>query len=193
LARALVSRLSDKDEYTGWHSQNVAKLMYELADDMGFDTKYKEEALVAGLVHDIGKVKIPPYILNKPGVLTTVEYKIIKAHPEFGVRILGRFGSFDKILDAIRHHHERYDGKGYPDGREGTDIPLFSRMLAICDTFDAMTSKRCYRPPHEAEEALAELELCAGTQFDPEISQQFICMMGSSCLGQNYYNYKKGR
>lgn len=177
MARTLVSILSGRDKYTGLHSQNVANLMYQLADSMGLYAEDKEKAYIAGLVHDIGKMKLPSYILTKPGALTVEEYDIIKSHSELGVRLLSKFDEFASILDAIRHHHERFDGNGYPDGKQGEAIPLLSRMLAVCDTFDAMTTKRCYRPPHTWKEALAEIKLYAGTQFDPVISQQFLSMM----------------
>jgi putative nucleotidyltransferase with HDIG domain len=170
------------DKYTSRHSQNVAGMMYTLAACMDFSPAAKEAAYIAGLVHDIGKIDIPLAILQKPGTLTAYEYNIMKCHPELGVRILGQIGGFDNVLDAIRHHHERYDGKGYPVGKQGNSIPLLSRMLAVCDSFDAMISKRCYRQPNSLEEALNEIKRCAGKQFDPAISWQFLCMQRSIVL-----------
>ncbi|QJW48810.1 HD domain-containing protein [bacterium BFN5] len=117
------------------------------------------------------------YILNKPGRLTSEEFAIIQEHPNIGASILDNINGFEDIASAVRCHHERYDGTGYPNQVSGDQIPLFSRMLAVCDTFDAMTSARCYRQPFSEQEAVMEIRRCSGSQFDPEISEAFIEML----------------
>lgn len=177
IAKALVNVLAANDTATSRHSRNVAVLMYRLSKAMGLEETSQEAAYTAGLVHDIGKMRVPMAILNKPGALTAEEYGLIKEHPEMGVQVLCHFTGFEDIIDVVRSHHERYDGRGYPECRHKEDIPLLSRMLAVCDAFDAMTATRCYRPACSCEDAIAEIQRYAGTQFDPEICQTFLCMI----------------
>jgi putative nucleotidyltransferase with HDIG domain len=174
---AIHETLEFRDNYTSEHSKNVANLMYDLSDYMGLSANTQNIAFVAGLVHDIGKMGISPAILNKVGKLTLEEYTYMQKHPNFGAEILTKIGGFDYILLEIRHHHERYDGTGYPDRLQGEDIPFLSRMLAVCDTYDAMTTKRCYSPEISVITALAEIEKCTGSQFDAQVSQPFLKMM----------------
>ena len=132
-------------------------------------------AYLVGIVHDVGKVSVPDHILNKPGRLTADEFAVIKQHPEIGADLLAEVDGLEKVAEIVRHHHERYDGQGYGQGLSGKMIPLFSRMLSVCDTFDAMTSARCYRrKPLSVRKALEEIAQCAGSQFDPVISKHFI-------------------
>jgi len=134
------------------------------------------------LLHDIGKIGIPERILGKNGKLTNEEYEIIKSHPILGHNMIKHIGDFDKngVLDIILYHHERYDGKGYPKGLKGDQIPLFARIVGIADTFDAMTTKRVYRDAFDIEEALNEIRKNKGTQFDSEIVDIFLSIFDSN-------------
>lgn len=132
-------------------------------------------AYLIGIVHDVGKVSVPDHILNKPGRLTAEEFAVIKQHPQIGAKLLAEVDGLEKMAEIVRYHHERYDGQGYGQGLFGQNIPFFSRMLAVCDAFDAMTSARCYRrKPLSTAQALEEISKGAGSQFDPKISQRFI-------------------
>lgn len=177
IIRSFAEAIGARDSYTKEHSEGVAELMLELAEYMQLGQHNAGRVYLAGLVHDIGKIGIPEHILNKPGRLTAAEFIIIQQHPAIGANILSNINGFEDIARAVRHHHERFDGSGYPGGMEGLEIPLFSRMLAVCDTFDAMTSARCYRRPFQPEEAFEEIRRCSGSQFDPVISEAFIKMM----------------
>ncbi len=171
--KALVRTLEAKDPYTGQHSQRVTRVAVGLARHAGC-SPYDVEALnFAGHLHDIGKIGIRDQILMKPGRLTDVEYEIIKSHPVIGEEIVAHLGLLPMEKAIIRHHHERWDGGGYPDGLAGEDIPTLSRILAVADTFDAMTSNRPYRQAMDGEEALKEVVKNAGTQFDPAAVEAF--------------------
>jgi len=174
IIKAFCKSIGARDAYTMHHVENVADLMVGLAEYMHLPVPDVALAYLVGLVHDIGKIGISENILNKPGRLTDEEYALIKRHATIGADILAEIEGFEKIAEVIRHHHERYDGKGYASGLMGEDIPLFSRMLAICDSFDAMTSMRCYRAPMNIAQAVEEIIRCTGTQFDPMISKSFI-------------------
>jgi ribonuclease P protein subunit RPR2 len=128
------------------------------------------------LLHDVGKVGIPESILCKPGPLTEEEYEVMKTHPLIGVQIVAPIAFLDDSVDIIRCHHERWDGKGYPDGLRAEGIPLGARIFSVCDTFDAMTSDRPYRRALPFDDAVAEIERCGGTQFDPDVVTAFIAM-----------------
>lgn len=177
IIRSFAEAIGARDSYTKEHSEGVAELMLELAQYMRMGQHNVGRVYLAGLVHDIGKIGIPEHILNKPGRLTAEEFAIIQQHPAIGASILANINGFEDIARAVRHHHERFDGSGYPGGLSGLEIPLVSRMLAVCDTFDAMTSARCYRQSFSPGEAFAEIGRCSGSQFDPAISKAFIEMM----------------
>lgn len=162
------------DPYTSMHEEHVAELMAGLASQLGMNSNEISLAFIVGLVHDVGKIKIPEYILTKPGKLTNEEFNIMKEHAEQGAAMLAAVEGADFIVPIMRHHHERYDGHGYPSGLSGTSIPLLSRMLAVCDSFDAMTTHRCYREPVTLEASVEEIRRCSGTQFDPAIAAVFI-------------------
>lgn len=162
------------DPYTAMHAEHVAELMAGLASQLGMSSDEISLAFIVGLVHDVGKIKIPGDILNKPGRLTQDEFNIMKLHAELGANMLTQVEGAEAIIPIMRYHHERYDGKGYPEGIAGNRIPLLSRMLAICDTFDAMTTQRCYRQPVSLELCIAEIKRCAGIQFDPALCKLFI-------------------
>jgi HD-GYP domain-containing protein (c-di-GMP phosphodiesterase class II) len=162
------------DPYTSMHAEHVADLMAGLATRMLMTSDGINLAYMVGIMHDVGKISIPNEILTKPGRLNEEEFAIMKQHAAEGARMISGIVGVEQIAKVMRHHHERFDGKGYPDGLAGEDIPLFSRMLALCDSFDAMTTKRCYRTPINLPDCLTELERCSGGQFDPAICNSFI-------------------
>jgi putative two-component system response regulator len=171
---ALAYALEAKDVYTSGHSQRVTEVSVAIAGEMGLAKKEIEKVRLAGLVHDIGKIGVREAVLNKPGSLSEEEYKHVRLHSETGERILIPIVDDEEILKAVRHHHERYDGWGYPDGLRGEQIPRLARIIAVADTFDAMTSERPYRKAMTEEEACAEIERCRGSQFDPEVADAFL-------------------
>ena len=167
-----------RDTYTRGHSDRVAVCAAAIAKEMGKDASYCERVRIAGLFHDIGKIGVSDEILMKKSKLTLEEYVKIKKHPEDGERILSALTMFQEIVPIVRAHHERLDGKGYPDGLKGEEIPLESRMIAVADSFDAMTSKRSYRQALSLEEAIVQLKEGSGTQFDPEVVKAFLPIAG---------------
>ena len=179
MIKALAKAIDANDNYTGKHSEHVAVLMAELGRSLDFSVEETSLAYFAGLVHDIGKIGVPESILKKPARLTEMEFAYIKRHPDVGADILGEIAGFEKIAEAIRYHHERYDGRGYPHALKGDNIPILSRMLTLCDAYDAMTTTRCYRSPVSKEAALKEIKELSGIQFDPVISGNFLEMIQS--------------
>ncbi|MBB47734.1 MAG: hypothetical protein CMJ33_04165 [Phycisphaerae bacterium] len=174
--QAMVSAIDAKDRYTCGHSQRVAWLARELAINCGHDAEFVKRVHLAGLVHDVGKIGVPERVLSKPGRLDDDEFKAIQAHPEIGSRILRDIPQMDGILPAVMHHHERWDGRGYPDAISGEDIPLIARIVSIADAFDAMSSTRTYRAARPRHEVLAEMNRCRGTQFDPDLVGPFLAI-----------------
>ncbi|AEX85463.1 putative domain HDIG-containing protein [Marinitoga piezophila KA3] len=174
IIKSLISFLELHDEYTKNHSKNVAELSKKIAEKMGFGKPFIKKIYWAGLLHDIGKLLIPIEILNKKSRLTEEEYEYIKKHPEYGYNALIKSESLSEIAIAIRHHHERWDGKGYPDGLKGEAIPIMSQIISVADAWDAMRSRRSYRNPLDIEIAIKEIEENAGKQFSPEIVKVFI-------------------
>jgi putative nucleotidyltransferase with HDIG domain len=174
---ALNDALEVKDSYTGGHASRVQEYAVKLAETKGMKKQQVELIRTAALLHDIGKIGIPDYILNKEGKLTQKEFEIIKEHPVMGARILSNVDSLKDISNIIRHHHEKYDGTGYPYALTGDEIPLESSILAIADSFDAMTTDRPYKRAMLVREALEELELNKGTQFNPILVDEFIKAM----------------
>jgi putative nucleotidyltransferase with HDIG domain len=173
----LVSTLEAKDPYTRRHSQRVTEFAMQLAEAMGLQKEAIEMINFAGMLHDIGKIGIADGILTKTGKLTDEEYAMIKEHPVIGERIVAPLGLLAEERAIIRNHHERWDGKGYPDGLVGEAIPSAARILAVADAFDAMTTTRSYREALDVETALQEMALCSGTQFDPRICGIWIAMV----------------
>jgi diguanylate cyclase (GGDEF)-like protein/putative nucleotidyltransferase with HDIG domain len=167
-AASLAKAVDARDTYTGSHSERVSELAARLASRMGIDVEQVELTRLAGSLHDLGKLAIPEEILRKPGELTDTERLVLERHPQIGHRMLDSLG-VDPVADVVLHHHERWDGAGYPDGLQGETIPLGARIIFVADAYDAMTSDRIYRPKLSSESALAELRRCAGTQFDPTI------------------------
>ena len=174
LVRALVSSVDAKDPYTCGHSSRVAITCREITRLLGLGEAEAEEAYMAGLLHDIGKIGTPETILRKEGRLLPDERKIIEQHPEVGGRILGGIRKLDAVREAVVHHHERTDGRGYPDGLAGDETPLLARIVGLADAFDAMTSNRPYRPVMPLDHVLREIEQNTGTQFDPQVAAAFF-------------------
>jgi diguanylate cyclase (GGDEF)-like protein/putative nucleotidyltransferase with HDIG domain len=167
-AASLAKAVDLRDTYTGSHSARVAELAARVAARLGLDQEQVELSRLAGSLHDLGKLAIPEEILRKPGPLTGPERLVLERHPQIGFRMLDSLG-IDPVAEWILHHHERWDGTGYPDRLPGPEIPLGARIIFVVDAYDAMTSDRVYRGRLEQEDALAELERCAGTQFDPAV------------------------
>jgi diguanylate cyclase (GGDEF)-like protein/putative nucleotidyltransferase with HDIG domain len=167
-AASLARAVDARDVYTGSHSQRVADLAARTARRLGLPDEEVELTRLAASLHDLGKLAIPEEILRKPGPLTEPERMVLERHPQIGFRMLESLG-VDPVAEWVLHHHERWDGSGYPDGLPGDQIPLGARIIFVADAYDAMTSERVYRRRVLAEQAVAELKRCAGTQFDPEI------------------------
>jgi HD-GYP domain-containing protein (c-di-GMP phosphodiesterase class II) len=174
LLHALTSAVDAKDAYTCGHSERVALVSRELAEKAGFGAHFCERIYMAGLLHDVGKIGIPDAVIRKAGKLTDEEFDEVKKHPEIGARILADITQIEDLIPGVRHHHERFDGNGYPWRLAGEEIPLMGRVLCLADCFDAMTSNRTYRQGMPLETALAEISKCAGTQFDPELAGHFV-------------------
>ena len=164
---ALAATVSAKDDYTGGHIHRVHRLGILLAGQVAPGDVRDPQMGYGFLLHDIGKLTVPDSILTKPGPLTDEEWQVMRGHPEAGVRILSHVPFLDRVLDVVLHHHEQWDGGGYPHGLAGEQIPLWARIFAIVDTVDAMTSERPYRQALPIPVAIEELERHAGTQFDP--------------------------
>ena len=172
--KSISSALDAKDTYTHGHSMRVTLYSLALANALNLPEEMIEEIETAGLLHDIGKIAIPEKILLKPGSLTEEEFNIIKTHPALGEKLVNSIGKLKLISNWLKAHHERYDGKGYPDGLVGENIPLSARIIALADTYDAMTSDRSYRKGLSHEVAIEEIKRCSGTQFDPSLAALFV-------------------
>jgi HD-GYP domain-containing protein (c-di-GMP phosphodiesterase class II)/GGDEF domain-containing protein len=172
--RSLADAIEAKDPGVRSHSEEVARYAAAVAARLDLDPQRREELLFGSLLHDVGKIGISERILCKPGRLTEDEFSVIKLHPRIGHRIVAGIPALAPIAPAILHHHERYDGDGYPSGLAGDRIPLEARIVGVADSFSAMIADRPYSPGRTPEDACAELERCAGTQFDPEVVQLFV-------------------
>ena len=165
---SLSNALEAKDAVTSQHTEEVVRLAVGAAAELELDLEAVRSVELGAVLHDIGKVRVPESILNKPGPLTDEEWAVMKTHPEIGEHILGPIQSLHRILPIVRHHHERWDGAGYPDGLSGRGIPLGARIVAVCDAYRAMTENRPYRAALSTSEARDELAAGAGTQFDED-------------------------
>ncbi len=171
---ALAVALLERDRYTGEHSEAVIEMSGAVARNLGLGAFEVERVKSAALLHDIGKVAIPDEILHKPGPLTDDEWKLMRQHPVIGERILRVLPGLGTVARIVRHEHEHWDGGGYPDGLEGEDIPLGSRIIIAADTYHAITSDRPYRAARSHSDAIEELTRCAGSQFDPGVTAALI-------------------
>jgi putative nucleotidyltransferase with HDIG domain len=175
---ALCQAVETKDFYTRGHSERVSRGATLLARQIGMGAERVEAIRYAGMLHDVGKLGVPTKVLQKTGPLTEEELAAIQLHPMRGLEIVRQIGFLTEALDGIMHHHERMDGKGYPMGLAGDEIPEFARVIAVADAFDSMTSTRSYRGARSVEEAVAELRKCSGMQFDPVLVEAFIAALG---------------
>jgi response regulator RpfG family c-di-GMP phosphodiesterase len=171
---ALIKALEAKDFYTRGHSQRVTMISLAIGREMNLSSTHLEDLRRAAILHDLGKIGVREGVLNKPAKLTQEEFREVVRHPEVGTQILSPIPLFRRLLPAILHHHERFDGSGYPGGLARTDIPIDSRIMTVADAYDAMTSDRAYRSALPVEKAMAEIQRCSGTQFDPEIVSIFL-------------------
>ena len=171
---ALTAAIDAKDSYTFTHSLNVSKYAVILAEALGMNATDVEIVRIAGLLHDIGKISIPEHILQKTSRLEPEEYAIMKTHVENSTKMIRYLPNMDYVIPAVVGHHERYDGKGYPDGLAGEAIPLYARIIAVADAYDAMTSNRSYRQVMTQDKVRAEITRVSGTQLDPIIAGYMV-------------------
>jgi putative nucleotidyltransferase with HDIG domain len=181
LLHALTSAVDAKDAYTCGHSERVALLSQRLAREIHLPEPQVERIYMAGLLHDVGKIGVPESVLQKAGRLTPEEFEHMKKHPAIGARILSDIKQIEDVIPGVMHHHERYDGKGYPAGLAGRNIPLMGRIICLADCFDAMTSNRTYRRALPLEVALVEIRRCSGSQFDPSLAEAFLKIDADQC------------
>ena len=163
-----------KDTYTRGHSDRVSEISVLIGKEVGLSEKDLNTLKIGGLFHDIGKIGVPDSILQKEAKLTDDEYSQIKNHPAIGVHILSTASIFNDIIPIVKHHHEKYDGNGYPSRLKGEEIPYLARIAAVADSFDAMTSKRAYRDSLPLDVVKNEFVRCRGTQFDPQLADVFL-------------------
>jgi HD-GYP domain-containing protein (c-di-GMP phosphodiesterase class II) len=175
--RAMALALENRNEFMRFHSSRVAKMARALGRELGLDTEEIDCLEIGGLLHDFGNIGIRVEVLNKIGDLTTEEFEHVKSHTVIAERILEPIGKLETVVKYIRFHHERVDGKGYPDGLKGDRIPLGARILALCEAFVAMTSERPHRPALPPEKAAEEILRGAGTQFDPALVPRFVAVI----------------
>ena len=180
---ALSAAIEARDPYARGHSSRVTVFAQAMARSLRLDKERLAVLRLGALLHDVGKLVVPSSVLLKSGPLTDEELGLMRRHPAAGARMLRTLGAPETILPLVLHHHERWDGAGYPTGRRGDDIPLEARVLCIADSFDAMTSTRPYRATWTPDEALEELARCAGTQFDPELVTAFASAWADAGLG----------
>lgn len=171
---AFAKAIEAKDPYTRGHSERVRDISMAIGRRMGLEGKEEKELEITALLHDIGKIGVAEAVLRKKGKLDESEYAEMKKHPSIGAEILSSISQLATAIPGIKHHQERFDGKGYPDGLKGAGIPLFARIIAVADTFDAMTSNRPYRDRQTDGTAIGEIKRCTGAQFDPECVGAFM-------------------
>ena len=175
---SFVSMVDERDTYTGGHSQRVATYCRLIAQEMGYSDSECDMMYKAGILHDIGKISTPDSILLKPSKLTDLEYKLVVEHVTIGYNLLSNIPMYKDIAEIILCHHERHDGKGYPKGIQGDEIPVFGRIIKVADSFDAMTTSRIYKARVSLSQAMKELKDCSGTQFHPEVVESAIKALG---------------
>jgi putative nucleotidyltransferase with HDIG domain len=182
--RTLISVINSRDKFTYTHLQRVAAYCRQFADDIGLNEEDKRQLCYAAYIHDIGKIDVPKEIIGKTGKLTQEEWEILKTHPAIGAEMIKNVENLDKVYDIILQHHERYDGKGYPNGIMGTETSYLARVLTVIDAFDAMTSERPYQERKTFAEGIAELNRCKGDQFDPDIVDKFVDSISNKGLAE---------
>jgi len=180
MACSLISLIDLRDRYTGGHSTRVAGYVRNIAVQMCLPDEETEDIVLAASLHDIGKIGVPDHVLLKEGKLTDEEFEWIRKHPEWGWMAVRNVEGFQYASLLLLHHHERLDGRGYPGNLKGSQIPLGSRLITVADSFDAMTTNRPYRSARTHDEAIRELQRCAGTQFDPDVVNAFCASMSDS-------------
>jgi len=177
---AIIQLLEKHDPYTKGHSENVARLSMEFATYLGLSEKRIQDLYWAGIVHDMGKILIPQSLLNKPSRLTMREFEEIKKHPVYAYEVFKNSYPMKEIALYVKHHHEKYNGKGYPEGLKGKNIPYESRILCIADAWDAMTSERSYKDRLSKAEAVSEIIQNKGEQFDPKLVDEWLGFISES-------------
>jgi HD-GYP domain-containing protein (c-di-GMP phosphodiesterase class II) len=180
---ALSDAIEARDPYTRGHSARVARMAHAVGLRLGCSRGSLSLLDLGGALHDVGKLVVSETILGKPGPLTDLEFAEVRAHPEAGARMVALDGTLLPALPGVLYHHERWDGRGYPTGRAGMQIPFEARILAVVDCYDAMTSDRPYRAALPPEDAVAEVDRCAGTQFDPDVASAFVAAWESGAFG----------
>jgi HD-GYP domain-containing protein (c-di-GMP phosphodiesterase class II) len=180
---ALSEAVEACDPYTRGHSQRVAGMAFEVGSRLGCDATRLTLLRLGGALHDVGKLAVADGVLSKPGPLTADEILAVRAHPEIGARMVALDRALRPALPGVLYHHERWDGEGYPTGRAGIQIPLEARILAVVDSYDAMTSDRPYRLAMPVDEAAEEVDRCAGSQFDPDVATAFLAAWQSGVFG----------
>ena len=171
---ALSKAIEDRDPYTRGHSARVGWMAYAVGVRLGCDERRLALLRLGGALHDVGKLAVSEAVLNKPGPLTLEEIAEVRAHPEVGARLVALDRSLRPAFAGVLYHHERWDGAGYPMGTAGTEIPFEARVLAVADSFDAMTSDRAYRAALPPDRAASEVDSCSGSQFDPDVALAFL-------------------
>src|SRR5215210_3420015 len=174
VVRSLAAAIEARDGYTGDHSDEVQRLSVAVAQRLGLDRAVIDEIRTVALLHDIGKIGIPDHVLHNPDPLSREEWAVMRQHPVIGERILEPLPGLNAVARAVRHEHERWDGTGYPDGLSGEQIPLAARVVLACDAYHALVSDRPYRAALPRDDALRELEFCAGTQFAPAVIEALV-------------------
>lgn len=180
---ALSDAIDARDPYTRGHSARVARMAHEVGLRLGCNETVLSLLYLGGALHDVGKLVVSPEILGKPGPLTHKEFDEVRAHPQAGARMVALDKALRPAFGGVLFHHERWDGGGYPTGCSGVDIPLEARILSVVDSYDAMASDRPYRSALPPDAAAAEVDRCAGTQFDPDVAVAFLAAWESGALG----------
>ena len=170
----ITGALDARDTYTAGHSERVSDMALQVCRLIGLKKEDTSKIHIAAHLHDIGKIGVPDAVLNKAGKLTDEEFAYIKKHPIIGAEILGKSHKLSELSDIVLMHHERYDGKGYPNGVAGADIPIGARIIAICDSIDAITSNRCYRKAHDFAYCYEEIEKNLGKMYDPIVGRYVL-------------------
>lgn len=176
IAWSFAAALDAKSPWTAGHSKRVTQYAVAIAEELTQSQEFIHSVQTCGLLHDIGKIAIPEKILDKPGRITREEHQTICEHAAHGAKILEHIDTFQPFIPGVRHHHERWDGDGFPDGLRGRKIPLMARVLAVADSFDAITSDRPYRRRRSRLDAINEIKRCSGTQFDPQVVNAFVAV-----------------